>query len=313
MKLLSVTVFALLLHSLKVDGANPTFEELQSQLPINLTPNGTDQYFFFIVPVQKRDDPNVILQMAQAQGAADSSDSSVASTFIDTLHQNVSVSSSAQEINFGEFFNVSETEEDDTFNFQVPVVVPLDFRFTYDRETSMTVLPNCSVDTRTWKEKVISRIAEKLQLDGRPSWDHSQLTSKIRLHKDALASITLDIITTLDQLSLFVVTIQRTKDYADIRYLGIIENITTLTSDHVSLMAEAVDTYSLVIRSLEIAEDGIVKLSGDGGQTPDLDVEAAKIALIKPSAEITLAKLKEALIITKDLQIQEANAAEEDS
>ncbi|XP_066977607.1 uncharacterized protein [Macrobrachium rosenbergii] len=309
MKVLLAALFALLLHSDAVSCADPTFDELKSQLPITLTPNGADQYFFFIIPVQKNDDPQIILQMAQAQSISNRTNNSIASTMIDTINQSVNVSASGESLDLDKFFVMPESEEEsNNFNFQVPVVVPLDFRFTYSAETSSTVLPECSVDTRTWKEQVIARIAEKLQLDGQPSWDHSDLNIRIRKLKDALSSVTLDLITSVAELSTFANVTQKTKYLADIRYYYIINNVTELTGDHVSLMAEGVNTYELLDSAIKIAEQGIAKFAGDPNNDPALALVQSQIDMIKSSVATTLTQFKAALIVTKDLQIQEANA-----
>lgn len=46
---------------------DPFYIELSAQFPVALDPDGSDQYLFFIVPIQKSDDLNVVVQVAQVQ------------------------------------------------------------------------------------------------------------------------------------------------------------------------------------------------------------------------------------------------------
>ncbi|XP_064113540.1 uncharacterized protein LOC135220184 [Macrobrachium nipponense] len=158
------------------------------------------------------------------------------------------------------------------------------------------------------EEKVIARIAEKLQLDGQPSWDHSDLNVRIRKMKDALSGVTIDLITSATELSTFANVIQKTKYLADIRYYYVINNVTELTGDHASLMAEGVNTYELLDRCIKIAEQGISKFEDDPGNESALSLVQSLIDMIKSSVATTLTQFKSALALTRDLQIQEANA-----
>lgn len=56
-----------------------------------------------------------------------------------------------------ELFPEPDTSEVN-FNFQVPVILPLDFHF---RDSSNN-LPKCSVDSRTWRENVISLVTQTI-------------------------------------------------------------------------------------------------------------------------------------------------------
>ncbi|KAK7086256.1 hypothetical protein SK128_007292, partial [Halocaridina rubra] len=272
-------------------GVRPTYDELKNQLlPLELKASGGDQYFFFIVPVQKNDEPNVLLQMAQAQDKTEFTNRSVVATKVNTQDESV-FAAEREDMNLDDIFDTPPDDGSDEFNFQVPVIVPMDFHFSYDPATASETLPECQVDSRTWKERVITRIAEKLQLEGtyarnarerqysrynkqkqtketrniygqtrllannlqnvlsvagKYTWDHTDLTIRIRLRKDALSSISQSDITTASQLSLYVNTLINLKTLADIRYATVLDGNTTITGGHVSIAAEGLDTYKLI-------------------------------------------------------------------
>lgn len=62
-------------------------------------------------------------------------------------------------------FRTGEEDLEPEFNFQVPVVVPLNFPFRYNPWDGSPELPNCAVDSRTWMENVIYRISTTMNLD----------------------------------------------------------------------------------------------------------------------------------------------------
>lgn len=311
MKATLILTLAVLLHSKVAIGLDPTYEELQAQLPISIQPGGEDQFFFFIVPVQKIDKPNVLLQVAQAQDFEISGNMSLDATSIDTKSQSHNFYSHGDNVTLDEIFATPEDEEASAFNFEVPVIIPLDFRFRYDETSSETILPQCTVDSRTWKERVITKIAAKLELPGDQNWDHSSLTLRIRLHKDALTSITLEHFTTTEELDRFFNTIQQTKFLSDIRYNSVLANITTLTADHVSIIAEGVDTYQLIVNTLNLAKEAIDILGQDTSAQAALDVIEAQIDMLKPSADSAFALFLQAFTVVKELQAQEIMEEEE--
>lgn len=299
-------VLALYLLSEVAVGADLTYQQLKDQLPIQLSPNGNDQYFFFIVPVQKNDEPNVILQMAQAQDKTSYANESVVATVVDTQNNSVYASAEGENVNLGDIFSTPGDDKPSEFNFQVPVVIPMDFRFTYDPSSTTDILPQCTVDSRTWKEKVISRIAEKLDLEGDHNWDHSDLTIRIRLRKDALSGIALSSITSTSQLSIYVNTITSTKTLSDIRYTSILNNITMLTGGHVSIAAEGVDTYRMLVSCISRANTAADALLANGGDFTTINILTQQLDLVQNGTETSLAMFTQVLAETKRLQAEES-------
>ncbi|XP_063585456.1 uncharacterized protein LOC134762846 [Penaeus indicus] len=281
---------------------DPFYGELAAQLPVTLDPNGSDQYLFFIVPIQKSDDMNVVVQVAQVQEGSYLRNDSRAVITAEAENGDVNVSSIVSpDLSLDDVFRTGEEDIQPEFNFQVPVVVPLNFPFRYDPGDGSPPLPNCAVDSRTWMENIISKIATTMDLDYTPEWDHSDLTLRIRLLKDTLAATSVQDLSTSALLATFLEKVMICNALAGTRTSAILQNIDSLTANYGGIVSEAVDTYRLLQQSLAIASTAVQSLPHDAA----VDIADAQINIVSPSVNTILTQLEAAYELVRELQSKE--------
>ncbi|XP_047487884.1 uncharacterized protein LOC125038438 [Penaeus chinensis] len=281
---------------------DPFYGELAAQLPVTLDPNGSDQYLFFIVPIQKSDDMNVVVQVAQVQEGSYLRNDSRAAVTAEAENGDVNVSSIVSpDLSLDDVFRTGEDDIQQEFNFQVPVVVPMNFPFRYNPGDGSPELPICAADSRTWMENVISKITTTMDLDYTPGWDHSDLTLKIRLVKDTLAATSVGDLSTSSLLTEFMSKIVVCNAFAGARTSAIMQNIDSLTADYGGIVSEALDTYRLLQQSLTIASVAADSLPSDS----DVDIVVNQISLLSSSVNTTLTQLGAAYELVRELQSKE--------
>ncbi|XP_037778661.1 uncharacterized protein LOC119575232 [Penaeus monodon] len=283
---------------------DPFYGELAAQFPVTLDPDGSDQYLFFIVPIQKSDDMNVVVQVAQVQEGSYLRNDSRAAITAEAENGDVNVSSIASpDLSLDDVFRTGKDDIQPEFNFQVPVVVPLNFPFRYDPGDGSPQLPNCAVDSRTWMENVISKITTTMNLDCTPEWDHSDLTLRIRLLKDNLAATSVEDLSTSSLLTEYMAKVVSCNALAGVRTSAILQNIDSLTANYGGIVSEALDTYRLLKQSLAVASVAADSLPSGSA----VDVAISQINMLSSSVNTTLTQLDAAYDLVRELQSKEEN------
>ncbi|XP_042884500.1 uncharacterized protein LOC122261060 [Penaeus japonicus] len=281
---------------------DPFYGDLVSQLPVTLEAGGSDQYLFFIVPIQKSEDMNLVVQVAQVQEGSYLRNDTRSAITANGQRSDINVSSVYDpDMSLDDVFRSEEDDIEPEFNFQVPVVVPLNFPFRYDPTDGSPALPTCTVDSRTWMEKVISKISTTMDLDCSPTWDQSDLTRRIRLLKDTLAATTVEDLSTSGALTEFMTNIMSCRALAGVRTSALLQSVNSLTGAHGGVVSEALDTYRLLQKALAIASAAADSLPSSS----DVDVAISQINLMSPSVETTIGQLDAAYDIVRELQSQE--------